>query len=167
MVLEKHSPKVAFELSPPYTPADPAHLDLTLLVCSLSDDTEVGKATASANSELRQAGSLTLLAERFADHWNWSSMRNLVFLFCCETYSLGTVPFGGRVVVRHSHTGLVLGCTQTADQVNRAKIQNQTFSQVHQLLSLPTRNSTQPCLYQEQKKNSSDKDDNFWFCFAI
>lgn len=67
VVLDKHRPEVASTPSPPYTPVDPASLDLTLLNSSPPDGTEVRKATALFTSELRKPGPLTSRAKRFGE----------------------------------------------------------------------------------------------------
>ena len=53
--------------SPPHTPLDATSLDLTLLNSSPPDGTEVRKATALFNSELRKPGPLTSPAKRFGE----------------------------------------------------------------------------------------------------
>lgn len=55
MVLDKRRPVMASTRSPPCTPAEPASLDLPSLGSSPSDGTEVRKATALFNFELRKS----------------------------------------------------------------------------------------------------------------
>jgi hypothetical protein len=51
----------------PHTPLDATSLDRTLLNSSPPDGTEMGKATALFNSELRKPGPLTSPAKRFRE----------------------------------------------------------------------------------------------------
>jgi hypothetical protein len=67
VVLDKHRPEVASTPSPTRTRADRASLELTLLNSSPRDGTEVRKATALFNFELRKSDPLTSPAKRFAE----------------------------------------------------------------------------------------------------
>jgi hypothetical protein len=66
-VLDKYRQEVAPTPSPPDTPPDATSLDLALLNSSPPDGTEVRKATALFNSELREPGPLTSPAKRFGE----------------------------------------------------------------------------------------------------
>jgi hypothetical protein len=67
VVLDKYRQEVAPTPSPPHTPPDATSLDLTLLNSSPPDGTEVRKAIALFNSELRKPGPLPSPAKRFGE----------------------------------------------------------------------------------------------------